>query len=88
MIARHAVHRFLVAFIRDPDLREEFGVDGDSVMRDYGLSEHERAALLVASPESLGQLGVHPLPAFAFLFMRNPEVFASISVADYLNDIP
>lgn len=55
---------------RDARLRERFRADLEGLMRDYGLSEEEKAALRKADIKRLGELGVHPyfLPQVTRLF--------------------
>ncbi len=55
---------------RDAALRERFRDDLEGLMRDYGLSEEEKAALRKADIKHLGELGMHPyfLPQVTRLF--------------------
>jgi hypothetical protein len=55
---------------RDPALRERFRADLEGLMRDYGLSEEERAAFRRVDIKRLGELGMHPyfLPQVTRLF--------------------
>ncbi|HLS86611.1 MAG TPA: hypothetical protein VK043_09970 [Burkholderiales bacterium] len=55
---------------RDAALRERFRDDLEGLMRDYGLSEEEKAALRKADIKRLGELGMHPyfLPQVTRLF--------------------
>jgi hypothetical protein len=55
---------------RDAALRERFRADLEGLMRDYGLSEQEKAAFRSVDLKRLGELGVHPyfLPQVSRLF--------------------
>lgn len=55
---------------RDPALRERFRADLEGLMRDYALSEEEKAAFRRVDIKRLGELGMHPyfLPQVTRLF--------------------
>ena len=55
---------------RDARLRERFRSDLEGLMRDYGLSDKEKAAFRSVDLKRLGELGVHPyfLPQVSRLF--------------------
>lgn len=63
-------NRLIFEVRRDPALRERWLRDLDGLMRDYGLSPAEQAALRAVDLQTLARLGVHPyfLPQVARLF--------------------
>jgi hypothetical protein len=63
-------NRMIFEVRRDAALRERFRTDLEGLMRDYGLSDAEKAALRNADLKRLGELGMHPyfLPQVSRLF--------------------
>lgn len=63
-------NRMIFEVRRDAALRERFRTDLEGLMRDYGLSDAEKAALRAADLKRLGELGMHPyfLPQVSRLF--------------------
>lgn len=63
-------NRLIFDVRRDLAAHNRFKADLEAVMREYGLSEQERAAWRAMDIKRLGELGVHPyfLPQISRLF--------------------
>jgi hypothetical protein len=63
-------NRLIFEVRRDAAKRERFRTDLDAMMRDYGLSAQEQAALRAIDLKRLAELGMHPyfLPQVSRLF--------------------
>lgn len=73
MAAAYRVHKLLQELV-EPSNAEQLLADPESLFDRYGLAPEERRALLEGTPESMGQLGVHPLLQMMLLFVRSPEM--------------
>lgn len=73
MAAAYRVHKLLQELV-DPKNAEQMLSDPESLFDRYGLAPEERQALLDGTPESMGELGVHPLLQMMLLFVRSPEM--------------
>lgn len=73
MAAAYRVHKLLQELV-DPTNAEQMLSDPESLFDRYGLAPEERQALLDGTPESMGELGVHPLLQMMLLFVRSPEM--------------
>jgi hypothetical protein len=60
----YRLNRCLHAIKSDPDFRARYGADAESAMREAGLSEAERAALVAGDRDALIGLGAHPYLVF------------------------
>jgi hypothetical protein len=87
MTARAQVHDFVRDLYRDCALRSAFTADPARVIGERDFTTEERAALLDASFEALGRIGMHPLLQMVYSLARFPEIKAQISVRDYLDDL-
>jgi len=73
MAAAYRVHKLLQELV-DPLNAEQMLADPEGLFDRYGLALDERRVLLEGTPESMGELGVHPLLQMMLLFVRSPEM--------------
>jgi len=58
-MSTYAVHKLIKRTQRDPAFREQLQRDPQQALREYPLTEPERAALLVGDVGALHAMGVH-----------------------------
>jgi hypothetical protein len=62
--AAYALNRFLFALKSDTSVRERYVADPEGTMREHGLDDATRAALVAADRDRLVALGAHPYLVF------------------------
>ena len=56
----------------------------ESCLEEYGLDEHEKAALRSGDPmRVVSEAGVHPILGIHYLFAINPGAMAQMSIRHY-----
>jgi hypothetical protein len=86
-MSSYTIHKLIKRIQREPDLRERLQRDPEAALREYPLTEEERAALIAGDVGALHALGVHgyllsrlvPFGLFGLTAQNYPERIRSHS---------